>query len=184
MLYLIICFKFILLNYYMPHVIATSKVDKPFVEVVTGANDETEEYYVVSDNNIQENNENDEYDEESVGSIDRSKPHQLIPPYADVPVDYKRVCIYPNWSVLRDSNMAKIFPEDIDPHMCKLCLFSSIFLISLMIFYLNSIFWLKKGTHIHYAYANIDVRTFQLSPSQFQDFNSGDHGAVIPPNND
>ena len=47
--------------------------------------------------------------------------------------------------------MARIFPEDIDPFLC---------------------------THIHYAYANIDVRTFQLSPSQYQDFNSGDHGAV------
>jgi hypothetical protein len=76
---------------------------------------------------------------------------QLVPPYMETPLDYRRVCIYPNWSILRESNMAKIFPEDIDPNLC---------------------------THIHYAYANIDVKTLQLSPSQYQDFNSGDHGAV------
>lgn len=76
---------------------------------------------------------------------------KLVAPYADQTPEYRRVCVYPNWSILRESNMAKIYPEDIDPNLC---------------------------THIHYAYANIDVRTLQLSPSQYQDFNSGDHGAV------
>jgi hypothetical protein len=46
------------------------------------------------------------------------KSSQLLPPYADVPLDYRRVCIYPNWSILRESNMAKIYPEDIDPFLC------------------------------------------------------------------
>lgn len=77
--------------------------------------------------------------------------NHLIPPYVEVPIDHRRVCIYPNWSILRDSNVAKIYPEDIPADLC---------------------------THIHYAYANIDVRTLQLSPSQYQDFNNGDHGAV------
>lgn len=76
---------------------------------------------------------------------------KLVAPYAEQTPEYKRVCVYPNWSILRESNMAKIYPEDIDPNLC---------------------------THIHYAYANIDVRTLQLSPSQYQDFNSGEHGAV------
>ncbi|CAF0718400.1 unnamed protein product [Brachionus calyciflorus] len=80
------------------------------------------------------------------------KKNLLVPPYAIHEPEYKRVCIYPNWSILRDSNMAKIFPEDIPPDLC---------------------------THIHYAYANIDVRSLQLTPSQFQDTNNGDHGAPI-----
>lgn len=80
-----------------------------------------------------------------------ARSHQLVPPYSETPAEYKRVCMYPNWSILRDSNMARIYPEDIDPNLC---------------------------THIHYAYANIDVRTFQLAPSQYQDNNAGDHGAV------
>lgn len=145
--YLIFCVKFVLLNYFVSNINGATKVNKPYVEVVTGSTSESDEYYVVSD---ETKDEREEYDEEIVPSS-KSQSHQLIPPYADVPVDYKRVCIYPNWSVLRDSNMARIFPEDIDPFLC---------------------------THIHYAYANIDVRTFQLSPSQYQDFNSGDHGAV------
>ena len=80
-----------------------------------------------------------------------TKANQLVPPYAEIEPEYKRVCIYPNWSILRESEMAKIYPEDLDANLC---------------------------THIHYAYANIDVRTFQLTPSQYQDFNKGEHGAV------
>jgi hypothetical protein len=71
------------------------------------------------------------------------------------PVDdgvYKRICVYPNWSILRDSVLARIYPEDIDPFLC---------------------------THIHFAYANIDIRTFQLMPSQFEDNHNGTHGLVI-----
>jgi hypothetical protein len=147
MLCLIFFIKFATINLYVSSVYSASKVDKPYVEVVTGPTNESDEYYIVSD---EKNEEKEEYDEEIV-LPSKSQSHQLIPPYADVQAEYKRVCIYPNWSVLRDSNMARIFPEDIDPYLC---------------------------THIHYAYANIDVRTFQLSPSQFQDFNSGDHGAV------
>jgi GH18 family chitinase len=64
---------------------------------------------------------------------------------------YKRVCIYPNWSALRDSERAKLLPEMIDPFIC---------------------------THIHFAFANIDVRTLQLIPSQNEDSNYGVHGAV------
>jgi hypothetical protein len=90
----------------------------------------------------------EDYREHSLSLVSSSK---LVAPYAEQPVEYRRVCVYPNWSILRDSNLAKIYPEDIDPNLC---------------------------THIHYAYANIDVRTLQLSPSQYQDFNSGDHGAV------
>jgi hypothetical protein len=97
-------------------------------------------------------------DENLPDSIDTSfskslnpKKNQLVPPYVHHESEYKRVCIYPNWSILRDSNVAKIFPEDIPADLC---------------------------THIHYAYANIDVRTLQLAPSQFQDTNSGDHGGV------
>ena len=83
-----------------------------------------------------------------------TKANQLVPPYAEIEPEYKRVCIYPNWSILRESEMAKIYPEDLDANLC---------------------------THIHYAYANIDVRTFQLTPSQYQDFNRGEHGAVSLP---
>lgn len=64
---------------------------------------------------------------------------------------YKRVCVYPNWSVLRPIAIAKMFPENIDPNIC---------------------------THIHYAYANINVRTLELVPSLKQDVLDGDHGAV------
>lgn len=65
--------------------------------------------------------------------------------------DYKRVCVYPNWSVLRPVKIAKMYPEDIKPTLC---------------------------THIHYAYANINVRTLELMPSLRQDVLSGEHGAV------
>ena len=64
---------------------------------------------------------------------------------------YKRVCVYPNWTVLRPIKIAKLFPEEIDPFMC---------------------------THIHYAYANINVRTLELVPSLKQDILNGSHGAV------
>ena len=150
MLYIFICLKVVLVSVCVRGVLSEPKpkLNKPIVEVVTGPTDEADDYYVVAEKNDDHTVEKDEYDEEVPPP---SKSHHLIPPYADVPVEYRRVCIYPNWSVLRDSNMAKIFPEDIDPHLC---------------------------THIHYAYANIDVRTFQLTPSQYQDFNSGDHGAV------
>ena len=75
----------------------------------------------------------------------------LHPPYGNTDLDFKRICIFPNWSVLRESAIGRILPEDIDPYLC---------------------------THIHYAYANIDVKNLQLTPSQFQDYNHGDHGAV------
>jgi hypothetical protein len=65
---------------------------------------------------------------------------------------YKRVCVYPNWAIIRESHVGRILPEDIDPHLC---------------------------THIHYAYANIDIRTFQMMPSLSQDVKSGLHGEVI-----
>ena len=125
------------------------KVDKPYIEVVTATNDVEYEESSGDDDDSDEQ-ENDDY-ETVPRATAKSHLNNLIPPYAEVPVDYRRVCIYPNWSILRDSNMAKIYPEDIDPNLC---------------------------THIHYAYANIDVRNFQLTPSQYQDFNSGDHGAV------
>ena len=64
---------------------------------------------------------------------------------------YKRVCVYPNWSVLRPSKLARMFPEDINPKLC---------------------------THIHYAYANINVRTLDLMPSLRQDVLNGEHGDV------
>lgn len=64
---------------------------------------------------------------------------------------YKRVCVYPNWSVLRPVKSARLFPEDIDPYMC---------------------------THIHYSYANINVRTLELMPSLKQDTLNGSHGTV------
>jgi GH18 family chitinase len=69
------------------------------------------------------------------------------------PIDnlYKRVCVYPNWTVLRPKKIAKLFPDEIDPYMC---------------------------THIHYAYANINVRTLELVPSLKQDTLNGSHGAV------
>ena len=63
----------------------------------------------------------------------------------------KRVCIYPNWSALRTSKEAQLLPERIDPNIC---------------------------THIHYAYANVDVRTLKLIPSQIEDIQSGSHGEV------
>lgn len=122
-------FIFVLIN-----LISSNDYDSPRVEILN------------SDNEIEEN-----YDEMTEnGEISPKKSH-LVPPYVLQEPDYKRVCIYPNWSILRDSNMAKIFPEDIPPDLC---------------------------THIHFAYANIDVRTLQLVPSQFQDINSGDHGGV------
>jgi hypothetical protein len=65
---------------------------------------------------------------------------------------YKRVCVYPNWSIERESKIARILPEDIDPFLC---------------------------THIHYCYAYIDVKNFQLRPSQLEDYNKGSHGGVI-----
>jgi hypothetical protein len=67
-------------------------------------------------------------------------------------ISYKRICVYPNWSVLRESVLARIYPEDIDPFLC---------------------------THIHYAYANIDIRTFELMPSQYEDNHNGSFGLVI-----
>ena len=110
----LIFIKFVLLNYFVITIVyGSTKVNKPYVEVVTGSTGESDEYYVVSDNT---NDEREEYDEETI-LPSKSQSHQLIPPYADVPVEYKRVCIYPNWSVLRDSNMARIFPEDIDPFL-------------------------------------------------------------------
>jgi len=68
------------------------------------------------------------------------------------PADYKRVCIYPNWASLRSIQSAQLLPEDVDPHLC---------------------------THIHYVYADIDVRTLKLIPSLSEDVNSGKHGRVI-----
>lgn len=72
--------------------------------------------------------------------------------YQKKPVaDYKRVCIYPNWAALRSSKLAQLLPENIDPNVC---------------------------THIHYVYADIDLRTLKLIPSQSEDTNSGKHGKV------
>jgi hypothetical protein len=68
-----------------------------------------------------------------------------------VSAEFKRVCIYPNWAALRASETARLFPRDIDPFLC---------------------------THIHFAYANIDVRTLQLIPSQDEDTTTGFHGEV------
>lgn len=116
------------------NLISSNDYDSPKVEVLNSENE-----FFENDDEIAEN-----------GEISPKK-NQLVPPYVLQEPEYKRVCIYPNWSILRDSNMAKIFPEDIPPDLC---------------------------THIHYAYANIDVRTLQLVPSQFQDINSGDHGGV------
>lgn len=120
---------------------------KAFVEVVTYSND------VSSDENSSTDDSN--YDDDTPSSKSKQKgvarKNQLIPPYGEAPDEYRRVCIYPNWSVVRESEVAKIYPEDINPFLC---------------------------THIHYAYANIDVGSFQLTPSQFQDSNAGDHGAV------
>ncbi len=65
--------------------------------------------------------------------------------------NYKRVCIYPNWASLRTNKQAQLFPENIDPHLC---------------------------THIHYIYADIDVRTLKLIPSLPEDIKSGKHGGV------
>ena len=65
---------------------------------------------------------------------------------------YKRVCVYPNWAALRDSDTARLLPESIDPFIC---------------------------THIHFAYANIDMRSLQLIPSQKEDVSSGLHGQVL-----
>lgn len=66
--------------------------------------------------------------------------------------EFKRVCIYPNWAALRSSEQAKLLPRNIDPQLC---------------------------THIHFAYANIDVRTLKLIPSLSEDTTSGRHGEVI-----
>ena len=65
---------------------------------------------------------------------------------------YKRVCVYPNWSTIRESNVSQLIPEYIDPFLC---------------------------THIHYAYANIDLRSLQLTPAQQEDNKNGTHGDVI-----
>ena len=60
----------------------------------------------------------------------------LQPPYADnADKTYKRVCVYPNWSILRESAVSRILPEDIDPNLC---------------------------THIHYAFAKINPETLEL----------------------
>ena len=67
-------------------------------------------------------------------------------------IGYKRVCVYPNWAALRDSESARLLPENIDPFIC---------------------------THIHFAYANIDMRSLQLIPSQKEDVSSGLHGEVL-----
>lgn len=116
-------------------------------EIIIGQDESKEE------SSLPHLSENDEYQTDVAAgeSLKMGGSSKLVAPYAEQNPEYKRVCIYPNWSILRESNMAKIYPEDIDPNLC---------------------------THIHYAYANIDVRTLQLSPSQYQDFNSGDHGAV------
>ena len=88
---------------------------------------------------------------ESASETRPAQSSRPLSPYSETPApdEYKRVCVFPNWSILRDSVMARIYPEDIDPFLC---------------------------THIHYAYANIDIRNFQLTPSQYEDFKSGIHG--------
>ncbi len=121
---------------------------KAFVEVVTYSNDaHWDENSSTDDSSYEDDTPSPKSKQKGV-----ARKNQLIPPYGDVPDEYRRVCIFPNWSVVRESEVAKIYPEDINPFMC---------------------------THIHYAYANIDVGSFQLTPSQFQDSNAGDHGAVI-----
>lgn len=122
-------FIFLLIN-----MISSNDYDSPKVEIIN------------FDSEVYEN-----YDDNPDSANASPKKNQLVPPYVLQQPEYKRVCIYPNWSILRDSNMAKIFPEDIPADLC---------------------------THIHYAYANIDVKTLELVPSQFQDINSGDHGGV------
>jgi hypothetical protein len=109
---------------------------KPYFKVLS-TSDKIEDYneYKQTDENdpskkfnnglyfdMNNNSENDDEDTEVdlAESISESikKSNQLVPPYAEVPLDFRRVCIYPNWSILRDSNMAKIYPEDIDPFLC------------------------------------------------------------------
>ena len=72
--------------------------------------------------------------------------------YEDSNAEFKRVCVYPSWSTLQESDLASLKPEEIDPFLC---------------------------THIHYAYANLDLRTLQLVPSQIEDVKNGEHGDVI-----
>lgn len=123
--------------------------DKPYVKVID-VNDIND---AMDYNAMATGGSSIDYPEARVSLVSsaNSQSNQLVPPYIEVPPEYRRVCIYPNWSIMRESHLAKIYPEDIDANLC---------------------------THIHYAYANIDVKTLQLSPSQYQDFNSGEHGAV------
>jgi hypothetical protein len=74
--------------------------------------------YYDMNNNLENDDEDTEVDLAESISESIKKSNQLVPPYAEVPLDFRRVCIYPNWSILRDSNMAKIYPEDIDPFLC------------------------------------------------------------------
>ncbi len=74
--------------------------------------------YYDMNNNLENDDEDTEVDLADSISESIKKSNQLVPPYAEVPLDFRRVCIYPNWSILRDSNMAKIYPEDIDPFLC------------------------------------------------------------------
>jgi chitinase len=77
---------------------------------------------------------------------------QLIQKYFCANDDYKRVCIYPNWSILRPIKIAKLYPEQVDVSIC---------------------------THLHYAYANINVKTLELMPSLKQDILNGTHGMPL-----
>lgn len=86
----------------------------------------------------------------TIPTIQPSTTHR-VPTTSASSTAYKRVCVYPNWSVQRESLLARIYPEDIDPFLC---------------------------THIHYAFANIDIKTFDIVPSQIEDHTTGLHGLV------